>query len=66
MKSTGDGESPCGMPTVVLNGADSASSTLTVRFCLRQQKPYDSDVVCIKERMQNNQEFLSTDCIERT
>jgi len=32
MKSNGDSESPCGVPTVVLNGADSASSTLTVMF----------------------------------
>ena len=32
MKSTGDSASPCGVPTVVLNGADSASSTLTVMF----------------------------------
>ena len=28
----GDSESPCGVPTFVLNGADSASSTLTVIF----------------------------------
>ena len=32
MKRTGDSECPYGVPTVVLNGADSASSTLTVRF----------------------------------
>ena len=32
MKSTGDSESLCGVPTVVLNGADSASSNLTVMF----------------------------------
>ena len=32
MKSTGDSESPCGVPTIVLNGADSASSNLMVRF----------------------------------
>ena len=32
MKSTGNSESPCGVPTVVLNAADSASSTLTVMF----------------------------------
>ena len=32
MKSTGNSESPCGVPTVVLNGADSASSPLTVMF----------------------------------
>ena len=32
MKSTGDSESPCGVPTAVLNGADSASSTLTAMF----------------------------------
>ena len=32
MKSTGDSESPCGVPTVVLGGADSASSTLMVMF----------------------------------
>ena len=31
-KSTGDNESPCREPTVELNGADRASSTLTVVF----------------------------------
>ena len=32
MKSTGDSESPYGVSTVVLNGTDSASSTLMVMF----------------------------------
>ena len=32
-KSPGDSESPCGVPTVVLNRADSATSTLTVHEC---------------------------------
>ena len=32
MKSTGDSESPCGVPTVELNGADRATSALTVIF----------------------------------
>ena len=31
-RATGDNESPCGVPTVVLNGADSESSTLTLMF----------------------------------
>ena len=30
--STGDSESPCGMPTAVFNGTDSASSIMTVIF----------------------------------
>ena len=32
MKSTGDSESPCGVPAVVLNGAERTSSILTVTF----------------------------------
>ena len=32
MKSTGDSVSPCGVPTVELNGADRTSSTPTVIF----------------------------------
>ena len=59
--STGDSESPCGVPTFVFNVINPNGDV-----CLRQQKPYDLGVVCIKERMQNTQEFLSTDCIERT
>ena len=32
MKSTGDSKFPCGVPTVVLYGADSASSNLSLMF----------------------------------